>query len=128
MWAEDAFIDASSSFGTPFTGLFNVTESGGNDGKADLDRRIDAAKQKLQRGVTPAEGRAETRGWAIGIEFVGTVLVAGFIGWMIDNWIDAGTRPWAMIALLLLGFAAGVRRAMQTSREFDAEPGNDPAD
>ncbi|WEK47298.1 MAG: AtpZ/AtpI family protein [Candidatus Andeanibacterium colombiense] len=105
-----------------------MTESGGNDGKADLDRRIDAAKQKLQRGVTPAEGRAETRGWAIGIEFVGTVLVAGFIGWMIDNWIDAGTRPWAMIALLLLGFAAGVRRAMQTSREFDAEPGNDPAD
>jgi ATP synthase protein I len=29
-----------------------------------------------------------------------------------------------MIVLLVLGFAAGTRRAMQTSAQFDSEPGS----
>ena len=91
----------------------------------DLGRRLADAEARQQRGVTAAQGRAETRGWAIGIEFVGAVLVSGFIGWAIDNWAGLGTAPWGMIAFLVLGFAAGVRRAMQTSEEFDSQPGND---
>ncbi len=77
------------------------------------------------RGITSAQARAEGRGWAIGIEFVGTVLVAGLIGWGIDHYV-LNSAPWAMIVLLLLGFAAGTRRAMTTSKQFDATPGNDP--
>jgi ATP synthase protein I len=89
-----------------------------------LDQRIAAAQEAHKRGVSAAEGASEGRGWAIGIEFVGTVLVCGFLGWLIDNF--AGTGPWAMIVLLVLGFAAGTRRAMKTSAEFDADPTNDP--
>lgn len=89
----------------------------------DLDRRIAAAKSA--RGVGNAQGRAESRGWAVGIEFVGTVLVSGLLGWLIDRYAGWNTSPWAMIVLLLLGFAAGVRRAMKTSSQFDAEPGDD---
>jgi ATP synthase protein I len=48
------------------------------------------------------------------------VLVSALLGWGIDRF--AGTAPWAMIVLLLLGFAAGTRRAMQTSKQFDADP------
>ncbi|QSB43730.1 hypothetical protein EB810_08115 [Altererythrobacter sp. FM1] len=91
----------------------------------DLDRRIADAQARRKHGVTNAEGRAETRGWAVGIEFVGTVLVSGFIGWAIDTWAGLGTAPWAMIVLLVLGFAAGVRRAIKTSAQFDSDPGND---
>jgi ATP synthase protein I len=94
-------------------------------GPDELDRRIADAKAARSRGVTDAQGRAESRGWAIGIEFVGTVLVSGFLGWMIDKHAGLGTAPWAMIVLLLLGFAAGIRRAMKTSVQFDAEPSND---
>lgn len=97
-----------------------------NDG-ADLDRRIAEAEAKQRRGVSSAEGRAESRGWAVGIEFVGTVLVATFIGWAIDNWSGLGSKPWGMIVMLVLGFAAGVRRAIQTSAQFDSDPGNDSA-
>ena len=79
------------------------------------------------RGLATGETAAETRGWAVGIEFVGAVLVGGFIGWAIDNWSGLGTKPWAMIVLLVLGFAAGTRRAMQTSAQFDSVPGNDKA-
>lgn len=104
-----------------------LVDSSGHDGD-DLARRIADAQAKHDRGVTNAEGRAETRGWAVGIEFVGTVLVSGFIGWAIDNWAGLGTAPWVMIVMLVLGFVAGVRRAMQTSSEFDTDPDNDPVD
>lgn len=86
----------------------------------DLDKRIADAKAANERGLSTPEGRAESRGWAIGIEFVGVVLVSAFIGWGIDRL--AGTAPWAMIALLILGFAAGVYRAAKTSAQFDADP------
>ncbi|HYZ48781.1 MAG TPA: AtpZ/AtpI family protein [Sphingomonas sp.] len=93
--------------------------------KDELDRRIAAAKAGTERGATDAEGRAESRGWAVGIEFVGAVLVGGFIGWLFDHYAGMGTAPWGMIVLLVLGFAAGTRRAMKTSQAFDAKPGDD---
>jgi ATP synthase protein I len=89
----------------------------------ELDRRIAEAKAEQHHGVTRAQGNAETRGWAVGVEFVGAVLVSGFIGWLIDRF--AGTGPWAMIVLLILGFIAGTRRALRTSQQFDAAPTND---
>lgn len=91
--------------------------------KDELDRRIAEAKAANERGISTAEGRAESRGWAVGIEFVGAVLVSGFLGWLIDRWLE--TAPWAMIVLLLLGFAAGTRRALRTSAQFDADPNTD---
>lgn len=75
--------------------------------------------------MSRAEGRAETRGWAVAVEFVGVILVSAFIGWAIDNWAGLGTAPFGMIAMLVLGFAAGVRRAMQTSTQFDGDAVND---
>lgn len=101
-----------------------MADSNGNNGD-DLDRRIAEAQARQDHGATRAEGRAETRGWAIAVEFVGVVLVSGFIGWAIDNWAGLGTAPFGMIAMLVLGFAAGVRRAMQTSSEFDGDAVND---
>ncbi len=102
-----------------------MSDSRDNHGESNLDRRIAEAEAKHQRGISSAEGRAESRGWAVGIEFVGAVLVSGFIGWAIDNWANLGTKPWGMIVMLVLGFAAGTRRAMQTSAQFDTDPGND---
>ena len=86
-----------------------------------LDARIAAAKAAQKRTELAAETRSEGAGWAIGIEFVGAVLVSGFIGWLIDRYAGLHTSPWGMIILLVLGFAAGTRRAMQTSAQFDAD-------
>ena len=85
----------------------------------DLDRRIADAKARIEHPVTAAEGAAEGRGWAIGIEFVGVILVSTFIGYAIDKWSGLNSAPWAMIAMLILGFVAGVYRAMKTSASFD---------
>ena len=99
-----------------------------HSGSDDLDRRIAEAKAAQKRGITDPEGRAESRGWAIGIEFVGAVLVSSFIGWGIDTYAGLGTKPWAMVVMLILGFAAGTRRAMKMSVSFDADPANDNKD
>ena len=85
----------------------------------DLDRRIASAKSEIERPITTAEGRSESRGWAIGIEFIGVILVSTAIGYFIDRY--AGTAPWVMIGMLVLGFAAGVYRATKTSAAFDAD-------
>lgn len=92
----------------------------------ELDRRIAAAKEAEQRlsGERPVnEGKVESRGWAVGVEFVGAVLVSAFIGYLLDRWL--GTKPWLMIVFLLLGFAAGLRRAIVTSNTFDTDSTND---
>jgi ATP synthase protein I len=98
------------------------------DGSDNLDQRIAAAKAAQSRGASDPNAQAESRGWAIGIEFVGAVLVSGFIGWGVDNYAGLGTKPWAMVVMLLLGFAAGTRRAMKMSVSFDADPANDNKD
>jgi ATP synthase protein I len=92
------------------------------NGPDDLDARIARAQAEHDSGATRAEARAESRGWAVGIEFVGVVLVSAAIGWGIDNYAGIGTKPWAMIVMLVLGFIAGVYRAMKTTAQFDADP------
>ncbi|MCM8729595.1 AtpZ/AtpI family protein [Hephaestia sp. GCM10023244] len=89
----------------------------------DLDRRIAQAKAAHEAPVNRAGGSAETKGWAVGIEFVGTILVSALIGFLLDKGL--GTAPWMMIVFLLLGFAAGLRRAIKTSKQFDTDPTND---
>lgn len=91
----------------------------------DLDRRIADAKAHAegQRPAAASEGAAENRGWAVGIEFVGSMLVGGLIGYFIDRW--AGTAPWLMIVFLGLGFAAGLRRAILMSKKFDTNLSDD---
>lgn len=90
----------------------------------DLDRRIAEVRAKHVRGDSSA--RAETKGWAMGIEFVGAVLVSTFIGWAIDRW--AGTMPWGMLVFLVLGLCAGVRSAMKAASAFGEDTGGPQAD
>lgn len=88
----------------------------------DLDRRIAAAKAEVEDHSVAQDPAAESRGWAVGIEFVGTVLASALLGWLLDRYLIKATVPWGLIVLMLLGFAAGTRRALQTSRQFDADP------
>lgn len=98
-----------------------------HNGHDDLDARIARAKAEHQR-PSSAKRLAETRGWSVAIEFVGMVLVSAAIGYGIDTYTGLGTRPFAMIGMLVLGFAGAVYRAVQDSPQFDAAPDNDLKD
>jgi ATP synthase protein I len=62
-----------------------------------------------------ARGRGTAQGNKVLSVMLGYPLGGGVIGWGIDQF--AGTRPWVMLVLLFLGFAAGCREIFRISKE-----------
>jgi ATP synthase protein I len=42
----------------------------------------------------------------IGFDFMGTVLACALLGWLADR--TFGSKPWVMLAMLVIGFAVGI--------------------
>lgn len=96
--------------------------------KARRDRGLDP--EQAQDGMAPM-GAGLGQAWRIAIEIVTAVVVCTAIGWLLDVWWD--TTPWVMLAMLFLGFAAGINNAVRTmnryeaaARERDGEGGQNP--
>ena len=53
------------------------------------------------------------------VELLAGVLVGGGLGWLLDR--QFGTRPWLLLAFLLLGIAAGFWNVVRTARRMAAE-------
>ncbi len=83
-----------------------------------LARRI-AAARAAESSTRDGAKREESQGWSIAVEFVGAMLVGGLIGWFVDR--QAGTGPWGLIILLLLGFATGLRSVLRQQKKFDGK-------
>jgi ATP synthase protein I len=83
-----------------------------NDPLREFGERLNKARAAKQGPVsktpdtTPSTSNALAFGWRVGIELVGAIVVAEFIGWAIDKWF--GTRPWGMVVFFFLGVAAGM--------------------
>ncbi|HWE76147.1 MAG TPA: AtpZ/AtpI family protein [Stellaceae bacterium] len=83
-----------------------------NDPLREFGERLNKARAANQGPVskapdsTPSTSNALAFGWRVGIELVGAIVVAEFIGWAIDKWF--GTRPWGMVVFFFLGVAAGM--------------------
>ena len=80
-----------------------------------LSRAIEAEKQEQAAAEKPRSSGATGYGVAFRLasEFVAGVLVGAGLGWALDR--VAGTSPWGLIGLLLLGFAAGVMNVMRVA-------------
>jgi ATP synthase protein I len=91
-----------------------------NDGQAgdpaldDFESRLRSARQRRAHADEPG-GRPSGLGQAIRIalEMVSAVLVGGGIGWYLDRWLD--TKPWCLLAFLVLGGAAGILNAYRAA-------------
>ena len=69
-----------------------------------------------------------SRGFRLASEFAAAIIVGAGLGYLIDMVLP--TRPWGMVVLLLLGFAAGVLnvvRAAKTMNAATAVPADTPA-
>ena len=90
----------------------------------DLEARI--ARAQAQRPAAKAEAEQMrqsdmsglSRGLRLGSEFVAAVIVGAGLGYIIDMVLP--TRPWGMVVLLLLGFAAGVLNVVRATRQMNA--------
>jgi ATP synthase protein I len=90
---------------------------------ADLEARIARAQAR-----SPAQAEAEqrrqsdmsglSRGFRLASEFAAAIIVGAGLGYLIDMVLP--TRPWAMVVLLLLGFAAGVLNVVRATKEMNA--------
>ena len=60
-----------------------------------------------------------SRGLRLGSEFVAAIIVGAGLGYIIDMFLP--TRPWGLVVLLLLGFAAGVLNVVRTTVQMNAE-------
>jgi ATP synthase protein I len=91
---------------------------------ADLATRLAKARGRSNRRRDgPAEMNSATRqvgaAYRIFVELLAGILVGGALGWALD--VALGTRPWLMLALLLVGLAAGVMNTIRTARRMAAE-------
>lgn len=77
-----------------------------------------AKKQRDDAVETAREKQSEEsrKGMALGLkissEFIAAIAVGAMLGYLIDRF--AGTSPWGLIILLLLGFCAGVLNVLRT--------------
>ena len=89
----------------------------------DLQARIARAQAERPARKQPADVGGTTvsganRAFRLASEFVAAIIVGAGLGYGID--LVAGTRPWAMVILLLLGFAAGVLNVVRSAAEMNA--------
>ncbi len=90
--------------------------------EAHLDARLERLGAALDE-VRPAperdggpEGRRGadySRAVRMSSEFVAAILVGAALGWGLDR--IAGTGPWGLIIVMMLGFAAGVLNVLRSS-------------
>ena len=79
---------------------------------AALAERVAEEAAEAKRDAQSEESR---RGMALGLkissEFIAAIAVGAMLGYLLDRF--AGTGPWGMIILLLLGFCAGILNVLR---------------
>ncbi len=72
-------------------------------------------------GAKGAMGSSRQLGAAyrVFVELLAGVLVGAGLGWVLDRVF--ATQPWLMLAMLFLGFAAGVANTIRVARRMTAE-------
>ncbi|MHA1188909.1 MAG: AtpZ/AtpI family protein [Alphaproteobacteria bacterium] len=91
-----------------------------------LEAALDDVRPEPQRTSGPVQTRGADYSNALRMssEFVAAILVGTILGWGLDK--VAGTKPWGMIILMMLGFAAGVMNVLRTAGttpQSGGEPG-----
>ena len=99
----------------------NPADKNLNERLASLEARLGKSRAEDAERKRPEPANREGFGRAVKMssEFISAVLVGALIGYAIDTF--AGTKPWAMIFLLLLGFVAGVTNVLRASGQM-ADP------
>lgn len=59
-----------------------------------------------------------SRGFRLASEFVAAIIVGAGLGLLVDYFLP--TRPWGLLVLMLLGFAAGVLNVIRATAEMNA--------
>ena len=85
----------------------------------DLAARIAAAQARHRAKTERKPGSSSAAGYGLGmkmvLDLVGGALVGLVFGLALDH--VAGTKPWGLLVLMLLGIAAGFRLMLRTAEQ-----------
>jgi ATP synthase protein I len=81
--------------------------------KAQSERISVRAARAMRRNEMTGVGRA----FRLASEFIAAIIMGAAVGFGLDALF--GTRPWFLVALLLLGFAAGVLNVVRATSELN---------
>jgi ATP synthase protein I len=76
------------------------------------DRKAEEAAEAKRDAQSETSRKGMALGFKISSEFISAVAVGAVLGYGLDYY--AGTSPWGMIVLLLLGFCAGVLNVLRS--------------
>ena len=91
----------------------------------DIGRRLEQLEQRAEASGTIPKRTPAVPNTALGsalrlsTEFVAALVVGGGLGWLLDNWW--GTRPFAFLACLALGIAAGFLEVFRVAWQMQAK-------
>jgi ATP synthase protein I len=89
-----------------------------------LDRRLDRAQEAEVAKAAKVQSDPNMRIAQVVIGYlIGGPLGGGLIGWGLDSLF--GTKPWLMLVMIFLGFAAGVRSILRISKTPPGRSGTD---
>lgn len=75
------------------------------------DRKAEDAAEAKRDAQSEESRKGMALGFKISSEFISAVAVGAILGYLVDRF--AGTSPWGLIVLLLLGFCAGVLNVLR---------------
>jgi len=90
-------------------------------------RRTTEGESELGEAHAKASRQGYAQALKLSSEFVSAIIVGAILGYLLDRL--AGTAPWGMIILLLLGFCAGVLNVLRmTGKVSTPVPGRSETD
>ncbi|MEO6395444.1 MAG: AtpZ/AtpI family protein [Devosia sp.] len=98
----------------PETGSRATEDLGQRIARAQSHRPAEAAAERMRQ----REMSGMSRGFRLASEFVAAIIVGAGLGLIVDYFLP--TRPWGLLVLMLLGFAAGVLNVTRATAEMNA--------
>ncbi len=83
------------------------------DAQLKAAHRAEAERTSETKGSFGMSNKGVVLGNRVASIMLGYPLGAGIIGWLIDGWLN--TRPWVMLVLLFLGFAAACLEVVRSA-------------
>jgi len=90
-----------------------------NDLDTRLKKKVDATVQDPLTALPSTEDKNDGAlglAFRVSIELVSGVSIGFGIGWLLDGWL--GTRPWFMLAFIMLGGVAGMLNVYRLASGF----------
>ncbi|MFO1084028.1 MAG: AtpZ/AtpI family protein [Reyranellaceae bacterium] len=91
----------------------------------DIDRRLKEARGTVEvpQQSSGMSHRQTGVAYRVLVDMIAGLLVGGFLGYWLDRWL--GWAPYALVAGLVVGFAAGVNNAWRAIRQYSKEASGD---